>query len=98
MTLTDNTSAATNTTIDFDEAVLTDATVDFAITRGTAKRTGHLRIAGNNTAGYSFEQDFTENADVGVGFTFDSTNGTVQYTTTSTGANATLNYRITKFN
>ena len=45
-----------------------------------------------------FEQDFTENADVGVGFTFDSTNGTVQYTTTSTGTNATLNYRITKFN
>tara|TARA_B100001057_G_C22851687_1_gene951205 strand:+ start:749 stop:2332 length:1584 start_codon:yes stop_codon:yes gene_type:complete len=98
MALTDNTSASTNTTIDFDEATLTDAIVEFAITRGSAKRTGHLRIAGNNTAGYSFEQDFTENADVGVGFTMDSTNGTVQYTTTSTGANATLNYRTTKFN
>ena len=67
------------------------------IERGNARRTGQLHIAGSNTQGYSFEQDFTENSDPGVGLTFDSVNGTVQYTSTSTGSDGTLKYRITKF-
>jgi hypothetical protein len=96
-TLTDNTSVATNTTIDFDSSVLINAVIDFVIERGNARRTGQLHIAGSNTQGYSFEQDFTENSDPGVGLTFDSVNGTVQYTSTSTGSDGTLKYRITKF-
>jgi hypothetical protein len=96
-TLTDNTSATTNTPIDFDSSTLINATVDFVIERGTSRRVGTLTVAGNNTSGYSLEQDYTENSDAGVGFTILSTDGTVQYTTTSTGNNATLKYRITKF-
>jgi hypothetical protein len=58
---------------------------------------GVMKVAGSNTAGYTFEQAFTENADVGVGLTLLASDGTVQYTTTSTGADATLKYRITNF-
>lgn len=93
-TLADNTSVAANTTIDFNEAVVTNAKVYYSIFRGTACATGTIHITGNNTAGYSLDEERTENSDVGVGISINATTGTVQYTTTNTGSAATLHYSI----
>ena len=92
--LSDNTSTPTNTTIDFNEAVLSNSRVYFTIDRGNASATGSLTITGSNTGGYSLDEERVENADVGVGLTIDGTTGTVQYTSTSTGTAPTLHYRI----
>ena len=96
-TLVDNTTSVTSTAIDFDSSALINAEIDFVIERGNARRTGVMRVTGSNTAGYTFEQDFTENQPVGAGLTLLASDGTVQYTTTSTGSDATLKYRITNF-
>ena len=85
---------AANTTIDFNEAVVTNAKVYYSIFRGTACATGTIHITGNNTAGYSLDEERTENSDVGVGISINATTGTVQYTTTNTGSAATLHYSI----
>lgn len=92
--LSDNISTPTNTTIDFNEAVLSNSRIYFTIDRGTASATGSLTVTGSNTGGYSLDEERVENADVGVGFTIDGTTGTVQYTSTSTGTAPTLHYRI----
>ena len=92
--LADNTSTPTNTTIDFDQAVLSNSRIYFTINRGVASATGSLTVTGNNTGGYSLDEERVENADVGVGFTIDGTTGTIQYTSTSTGTAPKLHYRI----
>ena len=92
--LSDNISTPTNTTIDFNEAVLSNSRIYFTINRGNASATGSLTITGSNTGGYSLDEERVENADVGVGLTIDGTTGTVQYTSTSTGTAPTLHYRI----
>ena len=92
--LSDNISTPTNTTIDFNEAVLSNSRIYFTIDRGVASATGSLTITGSNTGGYSLDEERVENADVGVGLTIDGTTGTVQYTSTSTGTAPTLHYRI----
>ena len=92
--LSDNISTPTNTTIDFNEAVVTNNRIYFTVDRGTASATGSLTVTGSNTGGYSLDEERVENADVGVGFTINATTGTVQYTSTSTGTAPTLHYRI----
>jgi hypothetical protein len=97
LTLADNNSPASSTGIDFDESVPENSIVDFTVKRGTAVRTGSLKVAGSNTAGYTLDQDYSENVDCGIAFFIDTGSGTITYTSTSTGSSATLNYRIRKF-
>ena len=95
-TLVDNTVTFT-TIISFDTAFATAFKVDFNIVRDTEYSTGTLTVvsgAGANPINWTV--DVLENAPTGV--TFDvvqvGTTINVQYTTTSTGANATLDYSI----
>ena len=95
-TLTDNTTSG-NTSIDFDESVLSEHIIDYMISRHTGIRTGSIKVTGNNTLGYFMEDDFSETNDLGVTLEMDSANGVLQYTTSSSGYNATFKYRIQKF-
>ena len=95
-TLTDNTTSG-NTAIDFDESTLTEHVIDYMITRGTGTRTGCIKVTGNNTLGYFVDDDYSETNDLGVTLQMDNANGVLQYTTSSTGSNATFKYRIQKF-
>lgn len=69
--------------------------IDYTITRGTAYRTGTI-VAASGT-GFSYTDDFTENATTGVTLTLVDNTGdvTVSYTTTSTGTNGSIRYSIT---
>ena len=67
------------------------------ISRHTGIRTGTIKVTGNNTLGYFMEDDFSETNDLGVTLEMDSANGVLQYTTSSSGYNATFKYRLQKF-
>ena len=94
-TLIDNTTAnLANVSI----ATVTSRIVDYNIIRGTNTRVGSIKVT--NLAGSPvIEDDYTQTADLGVTLTFvaDSSNVILQYTTTSTGSNATFNYYLKTF-
>lgn len=96
-TLTDNTTANTGVQVDS----LKSEMLDYNIIRGTDIRIGTLKIAQyDGTAGtVTYEDDYTETSDVGVSWDFaaNSTSVVLQYTTTSTGDNATFNYFVRTF-
>jgi len=92
--LTDNASVETATTIDLDEAVLTNSKIYFTITRNQSSATGVLTITGSNTSGYSMDEERTENSSTGVAFFITTATGVVNYTSTNTGHIPTLHYRI----
>jgi len=91
-TLTDNTSTFTTTGIDLDMAHEASSKIKYMISRGTARRSGTLEIAGTSSS-VNFVDNFVENATTGVTF-FVTTGGVVQYKTTSTGNDATFKYSI----
>ena len=97
LTLGDNVQPSESTGITFDQTVIKSVIVDFTVRRGQAVMTGIFRVAGSNTAGYTLDQDYSENVASGVAFFMDSGTGTIFYTTTSTGSGATMNYRINEF-
>ena len=97
LTLNDNVQPSESTGITFDQTVIKSVIVDFTVRRGQAVMTGIFRVAGSNTAGYTLDQDYSENVASGVAFFMDSGTGTIFYTTTSTGSGATMNYRINEF-
>lgn len=96
-TLTDNTTANTSVLV---ESLKTEM-IDYNIVRGTDVRIGTLKIGQyNGTAGtVNYEDDYTETSDVGVTWDFaaNATSVVLQYTTTSTGDNATFNYFVRTF-
>ena len=102
ITLTNNTSSATDTGIYLPGFNDKGVRITYKINRAATYRTGVLVInaAGENS---SYNDDFEEIADVGVTLSAktsdgDSTAGNdtirVQYTTTSTGTNATMEYQV----
>ena len=91
-TLTDNTSTFTTTGIDLDMAHEASSKIKYMISRGTARRSGTLEIAGTSSS-VNFVDNFVENATTGVTF-FVTTGGVVQYKTTNTGNDATFKYSI----
>jgi hypothetical protein len=95
--LLDNISVPASTGIDFDESSVTHAIIDFAVSRGTSRRLGTLTVSGSNTVGYTLDQEYTENTDPGVAFFIDQINGTITYTSTNTGVDLVLSYRIRRF-
>jgi len=106
ITLANNTAAATTTGIRIKAIGGSAMVIKYKIDRGTNFRTGTLTAVGAEGTTPSFNDEFEETADIGVVLTvavddLDSTvtpgNETfvVKYTTTSTGTNATMNYRTT---
>jgi Pectate lyase superfamily protein len=99
VTLTNNISSATSTTVTFAATDLTTE-VYYSITRGTKTRHGVFRIV-SDTNGTSYSDDYEENnGDVGVTLSATFSGGTVtmKYTTTNTGASATLRYSVRQIN
>jgi len=71
--------------------------LDYTITRGSNVRHGKLTVRNASTPVYS--DDYAENAGTGVVLSVANTTGTtyaLQYTTTSTGTDATLTYSLTQ--
>ena len=102
VTLADNQSAAANVVDPFsNSAVRFDlqrehhVTINYIVKRNTARRTGTLSIAGTGS-GIQVSDDFTENSATGITFSV-TTDGNLQYTSTSTGNTATFKYKVNKF-
>ena len=94
-TLSDNQSVATSSTVTFAATNLTTE-IYYSITRGTKTRHGVFRIV-SDTNGTSYSDDYEENnGDIGVTLSAVFSGGTItlKYTTTNTGADATLRYSV----
>ena len=95
-TLTDNTSSATSV-FTMDSSDVSAWSLDYTITRGSNVRHGKMQVRNASTPVYS--DDYAENASTGVVLSVANTSGTtyaLQYTTTSTGSDATLTYSLTQ--
>jgi hypothetical protein len=84
--------------------VVTAATIkafrmDYTISRGTSFRTGSMLVVNGTVSGFTYTDDYVENAITGVTLTATEAspggNITVAYATTSTGAAGTIAYSIT---
>ena len=99
-TLTDNDSGTITT---FNSTETGPAfSINYTVTRGTAYRTGTIMVAAStvdSTGDITYNEDFVENSDAGVSFTFTETANVVNfnYTTTNTGDDAVLSYSINYF-
>ena len=84
-----------NTTISNIGIVSTPTVISYAITRNTDRRVGTLSGANYGAGQFSFSDEYNETADIGVTFGF--TGNMFQYTTTSTGYDAEMNFHLTSF-
>ena len=95
-TLTDNTAVATSV-FTLDSSDVSAWSLDYTITRGTNVRHGKMEVRNASTPVYS--DDFVEDASTGVILSVANTAGTtyaLQYTTSNTGADATLTYSLSQ--
>ena len=73
--------------------------VDYTIARGTTFRTGSIQVVNGSVSGFTYTDDYSENASTGItlAVTEASPGGdiTVAYTSTATGAAGTISYSIT---
>ena len=73
--------------------------VDYTIARGTTFRTGTILAVNGTTSGFTYTDDYSENASTGITLAVTEAspggNITVAYTSTSTGAAGTISYSIT---
>jgi len=69
---------------------------DYAITRGSETRIGSMHVA-NNGSGITFNEEFTQNNDLGVDLDVvaSGTNSEIQFTSTA-GTDAVINYSIVR--
>jgi hypothetical protein len=99
VTLTDNTATAANIIYSGNNVIqistLKSNSFEYSITRGTTSRVGTVKVTNSNGVSY-YEDDYTETALTGVTLSFANIGGNavLQYTTTSTGSNATFNYQL----
>jgi hypothetical protein len=97
-TLTDNTGSPTNV-VTWDVATYSIIVIDYSIYRSTAVEAGRIHLVSNGTT-TGFAQGVIASVGThGVTFTADTSGGLLRlrYTTTSTGANATMKYRAWKW-
>jgi hypothetical protein len=93
-TLTDNTGTAASV-FTLDSGDVSAWSLDYTITRGTNVRHGKMQVRNASTPVYV--DDFVEDATTGVVLSVANTAGTtyaLQYTTSSTGTDATLTYSL----
>lgn len=73
--------------------------VDYTIARGVTFRTGSILVVNGATTGFTYTDDYVENASTGITLTVTEAspggNITVAYTSTSTGTAGTISYSIT---
>ena len=73
--------------------------VDYTIARGTTFRTGTILAVNGSVSGFTYTDDYSENASTGITLAVTEAspggNITVAYTSTSTGAAGTISYSIT---
>ena len=99
-TLNDNTATAT-TIFTLDRLRVGGFLVDYTLRRGDYVRTGRISATvGYGSESASLVETFSETTATGVAFTVTQSGDDVNfnYTTTSTGNDATLTYSIVKFN
>jgi len=95
-TLTDNTSSATSV-FTMSSSNVKAWSLDYTITRGSNVRHGKMKVRNTSTPVYS--DDYVEDASTGVTLSVANTTGTtyaLQYTTSSTGSDATLTYSLSQ--
>jgi hypothetical protein len=92
-TLLNNT---TSTAISYPHASNKFTFIDYSIIRGSAVRCGRLLIVNDSTSATIADNGFVEQGTIGVTFgaQISGANVLVQYTTTSTGSNATFKYSL----
>ena len=99
VTLTDNTSTAANIVYSSNNVVqistLNSNSLEYSIARGTTSRVGTIKVTNLNGVPF-YEDDYTETAVTGVTLSFSNIGGyaVLQYTTTSTGSDATFKYQL----
>jgi len=100
-TLTDNTSSATTfATISLDNQHTTNNlanfNVNYSIKRDGIYRTGTMRVCGDGSSSLTYSEDYEENSASGIvlSATQSSNDVTLQYTTSSTGQDATISFSI----
>jgi hypothetical protein len=96
VTLADNTAGATDTGIEFNSHSENHVKVEYVLSRGTDRQSGTLHINGTSASMNIDDQRYPA-AGIGVTFSVVADSGKVQYTTTSTGDDAVLKYRIIRF-
>jgi len=96
VTLADNTAGATDTGIEFNSHSENHVKVEYVLSRGTDRQSGTLHINGTS-ASMNIDDQRYPSAGIGVTFSVVAASGKVQYTTTSTGDDAVLKYRIIRF-
>jgi hypothetical protein len=73
--------------------------VDYTISRGVTFRTGTIVVVNGTVSGFSYTDDYSENASTGITLAVTEAspggNITVAYTSTSTGTAGTISYSIT---
>jgi len=100
-TLSDNTSSATTfATIDLENTHvdnnLANFNVNYSIKRDGIYRTGTMRVCGDGSSSLTYSEDYEENSASGIvlSATQSSNDVTLQYTTSSTGQDATISFSI----
>ena len=96
VTLADNTSGATDTGIQFNSHTENHVKVEYIIARGSSRQSGTLHINGTS-ASMNIDDSRFPSAGVGITFSVVAATGKVQFTSTNTGDDATLKYRIIRF-
>ena len=73
--------------------------MDYTISRGVTFRTGSILVVNGAVSGFTYTDDYSENASTGITLTVTEAsaggNITVAYTSTSTGTAGTISYSIT---
>ena len=99
VTLTNNTATVANIVYDSINVVqistLNSNSLEYSISRGTTSRVGTVKVTNLNGVPF-FEDDYSETDVTGVTLSFANIGGNavLQYTTTSTGSNATFKYQL----
>lgn len=73
--------------------------MDYTISRGTTFRTGSMLVVNGTVSGFTYTDDYSENASTGITLTATEASAggdiTVAYASTSTGSAGTISYSIT---
>jgi len=96
VTLADNTSGATDTGIEFNSHSENHVKIEYILSRNTDRQSGTLHINGTSASMNIDDQRYPA-AGIGVTFSVVASTGKIQYTTTSTGHDATMKYRVIRF-
>ncbi len=90
-------NSTTGTMFTIQSTVASTWQVDYTVTRGTEMRSGNITVTNNNVT-VNYAEDYTESDDVGITFTptQNGSNTDLDFVTTNSGLDATVNYSIVR--